>query len=104
VETNNGCEGEEKVITVNIVEIGNPVIAAGNAVICSDESTNFDITDAPANSTITFTVTGGTATPASPVTVDADGNATIDVQHDGTSAQIVVTITEMTLEDGTVVD
>ena len=104
VETNGNCTGTEELITVNINPIGNPVLAATNVEICLNDSTQFTIIDAPANSTLTFNVTGGTATQTSPIMVDANGEATIDVQHDGTSAQIVVTITEMTLENGTVVD
>lgn len=103
IETNNGCTGTEKFINVIISEIGMPDFAAGNTVICSGDDTTFEITNAPANSVITFTVTGGTAVPASPITTDASGNATITVTHDGTSPQIVVTLTEMTLEDGTTI-
>lgn len=105
LETNNGCTGTEVFINVIIEDIvpGTPELT-GSSDICSSEAAFFDIANAPANSSITFTVTGGTAVTASPVTVDTDGNAIIEVTHDGTSAQIVVTLTEMTLENGTVVD
>ncbi len=105
VETNNNCTGTEKFINV-IIEDATPGMPdlTGSSDICSTESAFFDITNAPANSTITFTVIGGTAVVASPITVGGDGNATIEVTHDGISGQIVVTLTEMTLENGTSVD
>lgn len=103
LETNGSCQGTEEIITVTINPIGSPVLTALDLEICSGDLAQFEITGATPNSIITFTVTGGTAVPASPITVDGSGNATIDVTHDGTSAQIVVTLTTMELPNGTVI-
>lgn len=103
VETNGICAPAPAVTgTVTISPIGIPTVAATNVSMCStDLTTDFEITGAPALSQVTFTVTGGTAAQTSPITVDALGNATITVTHDGTSPQIDVTITDMILADGT---
>ncbi|SMC48775.1 hypothetical protein [Moheibacter sediminis] len=103
LETNGSCEGTEEFINVIISPIGSPVLTALDTDICSGETAEFEITGASANSIITFTVTGGTAAPVSPITVDASGNGTIIVTHDGTTAQIDVTLTSMELPNGTVV-
>lgn len=103
LETNGSCQGTEEIINVVINPVGNPVLTALDTEICSGETAEFEITGASPNSIISFTVTGGTAAPVSPITVDASGNGTIIVTHDGTSAQIDVTLTTMELTNGTVV-
>lgn len=104
VETNNGCIGEEKEITVIISAVVNPTLKAENASICITDPTEFTIANAPAGSKISYTVNGGTTTDANLITVDASGNATITVTPTVSETQIVVTLTSMELANGTIID
>lgn len=104
VETNATCIGLEQKITVIINPISQPTLTADNATTCFDASVNFKIDNAPANSKVTLTITGGTSTTTSPVTTDSTGKATITVTPATGSTQIEVKLTEMELSNGTVVD
>ncbi|MFV0210770.1 hypothetical protein OBK22_03005 [Empedobacter falsenii] len=104
VETNEGCVGDKKQITVTIDAVSQPTLTADNATTCFDASVNFKIDNAPANSKVTFTIAGGTSTATSPVTTDSDGKATIEVTPAAGSTEIIVTLTEIELSTGTIVD
>lgn len=104
VETNATCKGDEQKITVVINPISQPTLTADNASTCSGVAVNFVIENAPANSKVAFTITGGISTTTSPVTTDSSGKATIEVTPTANSTQIEVILTEMELSNGTIVD
>lgn len=104
VETNATCKGDDQLITVVINAVSQPTLTADNATTCFDASVNFKIDNAPANSKVTFTIVGGTSTATSPVTTDSDGKATIEVTPAAGSTEIIVTLTEIELSTGTIVD
>lgn len=104
VETNATCKGDEQKITVTIKAVNQPTLTPDNTSTCSGVAVNFVIENAPANSKVMFTITGGTSTTTSPVTTDSDGKATIEVTPTTGSTQIEVTLTEMELTNGTIVD
>lgn len=105
IETNDTCKGDEQKITVIINAVNQPTLKADNKVTCSGVAVNFVIENAPANSKVKFTISGGTSTITSPVTTDSSGKATIEVTPPTTgSTQIEVTLTEMELSNGTIVD
>lgn len=103
VETNNGCK-DEKEIKVIIAAVQYPVLTADNAQICSTDTTTFSISNAAADSKISYTITGGTTTNQNPITVDDEGKATITVTPNAGVDEIVVTLTKMELSTGTIVD
>lgn len=104
IETNATCKGDEQFITVVINAVSQPTLASDNASTCSDVSVNFNIDNAPANSKVTFTITGGTSTTTNPVSTDSSGKATIEVTPAASSTEIIVTLTKMELSNGTIVD
>lgn len=104
IETNATCKGDEQFITVVINAVNQPTLKADNASTCSGVAVNFVIENAPANSKVKFTISGGTSTTTSPVTTDSSGKATIEVTPTAGSTQIEVILTEMELSNGTIVD
>jgi hypothetical protein len=102
-ETNNGCIGTMKEIAVNINEFTSPTLVFDNSSICSNEVVTFTINNAPANSQITFTILGGTSTIPTPITVDNNGQAIIPITANANEAQIILTLTSITLSNGNVI-
>ncbi|HJD86759.1 MAG TPA: hypothetical protein K8W08_04765 [Empedobacter falsenii] len=100
VETNDSCIDE----TVFFVEIIEPPLASGNVSwtstnICKGGEVTFNVTGAIPNSTLHYSVTNATpATATGTVQVDADGKATINVVHDGsTNNQVDITLDKLVL-------
>ncbi|MFV0151896.1 hypothetical protein OBJ97_01455 [Empedobacter falsenii] len=107
VETNEGCVGDKKQITVTIDAVNQPTLTSDNESTCFGVAVDFNITNAPANSKVKYTIEGGTIdteTTANPVLINTNGEATINVIPDAGSTEIVVTLTEMELSNGTIVD
>ncbi|MFV0147354.1 hypothetical protein OBK20_06510 [Empedobacter falsenii] len=107
VEKNEGCVGDKKQITVTINAVNQPTLTSDNESTCFGVAVDFNITNAPANSKVKYTIEGGTIdteTTANPVLINTNGEATINVIPDAGSTEIVVTLTEMELSNGTIVD
>ena len=102
-ETNNGCIGTMKEIAVNINTFVSPTLIFDNSSICSNEIVTFTISNAPANSEISFTILGGTSTITSPVTVDNNGQAIIPITASVDETQVILTLTSITLSNGNVI-
>lgn len=102
VETNATCKGDEQ--KINVIIVNQPTLSSDNLSTCPGVAVNFVIENAPANSKVAFTITGGTSTTTSPVTTDSSGKATIEVTPTAGSTQIEVILTEMELSNGTIVD
>ncbi|ADX68464.1 hypothetical protein [Weeksella virosa] len=100
VETNNTCVGTSKEIFVIINEI-NINFAADNVETCEDTATGFTVSNAPANSKILYTITGGTTNDNNPILIDAAGNGKITVTPTAGSTLIEVILTEIELSNGT---
>jgi len=102
LETTATCSGEEKMINVII----NPrvILIAPTVEVCSNASTEFKIEGAEPGSTISYTVTGGTTTSNNPITIDANGEARIQVTPTAGSTSITVTLTQMRLASSTVIN
>ena len=103
IETNNGCIGTMKEIAVNINAFVSPTLVFDNSSICSNEIVTFTISNAPANSEITFTILGGTSTITTPVTVDNNGQAIIPITASVDETQVILTLTSITLSNGNVI-
>ncbi|WP_413531875.1 hypothetical protein [Empedobacter brevis] len=104
IETNNTCKGDEQFITVVINAVNQPTLKADNKSTCSGVAVNFVIENAPANSKVKFTTSGGKSITTSPVIIDSSGKATIEVTPTASSTQIQVILIEMELSNGTIVD
>ncbi len=102
VETNNTCIGTTKDIFVNINAI-NINFAPENAETCENTATGFTIRNAPVNSKIHYTITGGTTSDNNPILIDAAGNGSITVTPTAGSTLIEVTLTQIELSNGTMI-
>lgn len=103
-ENNAGCPPDIKEFEVEIILPGNPTLVWADAPtpICEGDVATFDISGAPVGAVITYTATGGTPAGGTTAPADASGNTTIAITHDGTSAQIVVTLVSMNVGGTTV--
>ncbi len=98
VETNGSCPTDETKYIVRIT----PPSATGNVTwtstnVCKGDGMTFNVTGAIPNSTLHYSATN-TTTATGTVLVDASGNATINVVHDGsTNNQVVITLDKLVL-------
>lgn len=98
VETNGACPTDETKYIVSIT----PPSATGNVTwtstnVCKGDGMTFNVTGAIPNSTLHYSATN-TTTATGTVLVDASGNATINVVHDGsTNNQVVITLDKLVL-------
>ncbi|MFV0210771.1 hypothetical protein OBK22_03010 [Empedobacter falsenii] len=100
VETNGACPTDETKYIVRITSpsaIGNVSWTSTN--VCKGDGMTFNVTGAIPNSTLHYSATNTTtATATGTVLVDASGNATINVVHDGsTNNQVVITLDKLVL-------
>lgn len=103
VESVNSCTGDEKLITVNIRNVGMPTIMPADISICNTATAMFTIAGAEPGSTITYTIIGGTSTDDNPIAVNSNGEAIIAVTPTAGASEIIVTLTQMTLSNGNVI-
>lgn len=100
VETNGACPTDETKYIVRITSpsaIGNVSWTSTN--VCKGDGMTFNVTGAIPNSTLHYSATNTTTSTATgTVLVDASGNATINVVHDGsTNNQVVITLDKLVL-------
>lgn len=103
VESMANCIGTEKLINVNIRNVGMPTLTPADLTICNTANAMFTIAGAEEGTQIAYTITGGTSTDPNPITVGANGEAIIEVTPTAGATEIIVTLTQMTLTNGTVI-
>lgn len=103
LETNATCSTLPVNFSVTIQNPAIPVLVWADAptAICVGQIATFDISGALPNSTIAYTATGGTPLSGN-ATIDAAGDGQIIITHNGTAAQIVVTLVSMTSGGSTI--
>lgn len=91
VETNLTCT-DEQTFRVKIIRPKTTfTVTPPTEKICAGSSTSVQISDALAGSILHYTVTNGTST-ASNITIDASGNGSINLTHDGSENPLILTI------------